>query len=60
MEKNINHVVTFHNIVHGDSSDSIEFSQEVLKTLFDMQQTEKLAPPENAGVFEKFLCKKLD
>ena len=58
--KNINHTATFQKIAHGDNVDgAVEFNQDVLRTIFDLQETDRLVPPENAGVFEKFFVKKL-
>ena len=59
-EKTINSVATFQSIAHGDNMEGgVTFNHEVIKMLFKMQGAENLQRPENVGVFEKFLCKKL-
>ena len=59
-EKTINSVATFQSIAHGDNMEGgVTFNNEVIKMLFKMQGAENLQRPENVGVFEKFLCKKL-
>ena len=59
-EKTINSVATFQSIAHGDNVEGgVTFNNDVIRMLFELQDAENLQPPENVGVFEKFLCKKL-
>ena len=55
----MNHLATYDRIAHSDVATEIGFNEEVVRLTLQLKETETLQAPENQGIIEKFVNKKL-